>query len=154
MTGAGAGEFVVAGEVPPPDDVTFDYWAATCEHRLTVQRCDACGHRQHPPRALCMSCGTTEHLGQADAGGVGTVDAFTVVHRAASPDLPVPYTIARVRLAEGPLVLTRLVGDRAWVAGDRVRVDWLDLPDGRALPYFRPEGTDNAEGRADGLRAR
>lgn len=131
--------------VPEPDDVTGDWWAATREHRLTVQRCTACDHVQHPPRAVCTACSSMEHLSQVDAMGVGVVDAFTVVHRAPRPDVEVPYALARVRLAEGPLVLTQLVSAEpdVWTTGHRVRVAWVDLPDGRALPVFEPAELTN-----------
>jgi len=125
-------------EVPPPDDITAPWWEATKDHRLLVQTCTACGTAQHPPRGVCIGCGSTEHLEWREAAGTGVVDSFTVVHRAPRPGLEVPYVIARVRLDEGVILLTRLV-DRdpeEWRIDDRVRVDWLDLPDGRALPLF------------------
>ena len=77
-----------------------------------------------------------DHLTLRDASGAGVVDASTVVHRAPRPDVEVPYTVARVRLAEGPILLTRLTGSNDWTIGDAVTVDWVDLPDGRALPVF------------------
>ncbi|MER5458022.1 OB-fold domain-containing protein [Micromonospora sp. NPDC002389] len=129
-------------EVPPADDLTEGWWQATRDHRLVVQECTGCGHRQLPPRAVCTRCGATAGLGFTEAGGDGQVDTYTHVHRPPRRDLAAPYTVARVRLAEGPLLLTRLVTDDPddlddWRIGDRVRVDWVDLPDGRALPIFR-----------------
>ncbi len=133
----------VPGEVPPADDVSAPYWAATGEHRLTVQTCGSCGHRQHPPRAVCTACSSIQHLTQVDAAGTGTVDSFTTVYRAPRPELAAPYTIARVRLTEGPVLLTRLepADPDGWTIGDPVAVDWRDLADGRALPFFRPTTT-------------
>ncbi len=130
-------EWFVPGEVPSADEISQRWWDATRSHLLTVQTCTACAHAQHPPRALCTGCGSMDHLGQSAAAGTGVVDTFTVVHRAPRPDLAVPYTVARVRLDEGPILLTRLSGT-AWTIGDRVEVDWIDLPDGRALPVFNP----------------
>lgn len=130
----------VPGDVPPADEVTAAFWEATRAHRLTVQTC-ACGHRQHPPRAVCTSCSSAETLSQVASAGRGVVDAFTVVHRAPRPDVTVPYVVARVRLDEGVLLLSRLEGrddPEAWSIGDAVRVAWADLPDGRALPFFLP----------------
>ncbi|PZM97913.1 MAG: hypothetical protein DIU79_01405 [Actinobacteria bacterium] len=129
---------MAAPEVPQPDEITAPWWEATKEHKLLVQTCQACGTTQHPPRGVCIGCGSTEHLGWREAAGTGVVDSFTVVHRAPRPGLEVPYVIARVRLDEGVILLSRLV-DRdpeAWRIDDRVRVDWLDLADGRALPLF------------------
>lgn len=123
-------------EVPPADDVTAPWWDATREHRLTVQTCLQCAHVQHPPRAVCTGCSSMDHLSLVDASGLGVVDASTVVHRAPRPDVEVPYTVARVRLAEGPIMLTRLVGSNDWTIGEAVTAGWIDLPDGRALPVF------------------
>ena len=61
----------VPPEVPPADENSAAYWAATGEHRLTVQSCAACRHVQHPPRAVCTGCSSMEHLGQVDVAGTG-----------------------------------------------------------------------------------
>lgn len=128
--------------IPAGDDVTTPWWEATRERRLLVQRCDDCGHTQHPPRALCTGCGRTGALGWAESAGRGTVDSWTAVYRSPDPAAEVPYTIARVRLGEGPILLTRLIGDdpEGWAIGEDVRVDWLAAEDGRALPVFRRAG--------------
>lgn len=125
-------------EPAPPDEVSAPWWDATRDHRLLLQSCPACGGRQHPPRSVCVACGTPDGLGWATASGAGVVDAFTVVHRAPQPEVDVPYVVARVRLVEGPLLLTRLQGRPvdAWAIGDAVQAVWEDLPDGRALPVF------------------
>ena len=135
-----AQDVFVPGDVPPPDDVTAPWWDATREHRLRVQRCTSCGHHQHPPRALCTGCGSTDDLDWTESSGVGVVDTFTVVHRAPRPDVATPYVVARVRLAEGIVTLTRLErrATDAWRIDDPVQVAWTDLPDGRALPTFGP----------------
>jgi uncharacterized OB-fold protein len=129
---------MILDNVPAPDEVTTGWWDATREHRLTVQRCASCEAYQHPPRALCTSCSSMDHLVLADASGSGTVDSFTVVHRGPRPDVEVPYVVARVRLAEGPVVLTQLVGAApdSWAIDDPVHLEWVDLTDGRALPVF------------------
>ncbi|MGW3364328.1 Zn-ribbon domain-containing OB-fold protein [Streptosporangium canum] len=116
--------------------VTEEFWEATRRRLLVVQRCLACGHRQHYPRWLCTACGGTE-LEYAPVSGLGVVDSFTVVHRAPAPGFEPPYTVARVRLAEGPILLTHLVGDTDWACDLPVRVAWRPLPDGRHLPVFR-----------------
>jgi uncharacterized OB-fold protein len=141
----------VPGEVPPADEVTAAYWEATREHRLTIQFCMACGHRQHPPRAVCTAGSSMEHLAGVDVVGTGKVDACTTVHRPPRPGAEAPYTIARVRLSEGPILLTRLVGrpSDAWAVGDPVRVDWVDLPDGRALPIFRGDDQPHPDPTAE-----
>lgn len=129
-------------DVPPADDVTAPWWDATRERRLVLQSCTTCGHVQHPPRAVCTGCSSTETLEMSEAAGRGSVDSWTVVHRAPRPEVPTPYTIVRVRLDEGPIVLTVLLDDDEPELGTRVEVDWVDLDDGRALPVFRTPTTD------------
>jgi uncharacterized protein len=127
--------------VPVPDEVTEGWWAGTRQHRLLLQRCGDCDRVQHPPRALCTGCGGTGRLGWHEAAGSGVVDAVTVVERAPSPAFTPPYVVARIRLAEGPVLLSNVVdSDPGQVAiGDPVRLRWRDLPDGRALPVFALE---------------
>jgi uncharacterized OB-fold protein len=130
--------------LPPEDALTAPWWDATREHRLLLQTCGACGARQHHPRYLCTTCGASEGLGWTDSDGSGAVDTFTVVHRAPRPGVEVPYVIARVRLDDGPVLLSRLVelpSPDAAVIGARVRLRWNDLSDGRALPVFALEET-------------
>ncbi len=65
---AGGGQVITPAE---PDEMTQTWWDATREGRLLVQSCEACGHRQHPPRAVCTACGSTEHLGARRGGRHG-----------------------------------------------------------------------------------
>lgn len=127
-------------DVPPPDEVSAPWWEATRSGQLLVQRCGVCGHHQHPPRALCIGCGGMDGLAWIAASGTGVIDTYTVVHRAPRPGVATPYTLGRVRLAEGVLLLTWLEGREAgtWHIGEPVQVSWSPLPDGRALPVFRP----------------
>jgi uncharacterized OB-fold protein len=71
---------------------------------MMLQHCVTCHTDQFYPRPICATCGGGELVG-AEAAGAGTVDSFTIVHRAGES-----YVLARVRLIEGPIVLTHLVG--------------------------------------------
>jgi uncharacterized OB-fold protein len=122
-----------------PDEVTAPWWDATREHRLILQCC-ACGTVQHPPRALCTGCGSTSELGWREVSGRATVDSLTTVMRAPAAGFEPPYVVARVRLAEGPVLLTNIAGSTPAI-GDQVRLVWRDLADGRALPIFTQEET-------------
>jgi uncharacterized OB-fold protein len=132
----------VSQEVPlPPDDaITRPWWDATRERRLLLQRCEGCGRVQHPPRAVCAACGSAA-LGWRAAAGTGIVDAFTVVRRAPRAGFDPPYVVARVRLDEGPILLTNLVEADGVGCDARVRLRWRPLSDGRHLPVFAPERT-------------
>jgi uncharacterized OB-fold protein len=114
-----------------------EWWEATRKHRFLLQECDGCGLRQHPPRSVCLSC-RGEDLGWRDARGDGAIDAWTTVHRSPGPGFDPPYVVARVRLSEGPVVLSHLTGRAPYRCGDAVRLAWRALPDGRNLPVFDP----------------
>lgn len=124
--------------LPPTDRVTAPWWDATRDRRLLLQQCERCGHVQHYPRLICTGCGAVEAYTWIESSGLGSVDTYTVVHRAPAAGVQVPYTVARVRLAEGPVLLTRLTGvpDDASAFGAAVALTWQPLPDGRHLPTF------------------
>jgi hypothetical protein len=127
--------------VAQADAVTAPWWDATRERRLLVQRCRSCGHLQHYPRDICSACGALDPE-LVDASGHATVYSFTIVNRAPGPAFEPPYVVALVRLEEGPVLLTNIVGCppedvRCDMA---VTVTWEDLPDGRRLPMFTPMG--------------
>ncbi|MGH3263085.1 MAG: Zn-ribbon domain-containing OB-fold protein [Trebonia sp.] len=130
-----------------PDNLTADWWDATRVGRLLIQRCRPCGQAQFYPRLVCTSCGATE-LGWAQAEGTGTVDTWTVVHRAPAEGIEVPYIVARVRLAEGPVVLSNLVDVPSGeaLAGRPVALAWRELSDGRQLPVFTVPARNAEEG--------
>jgi len=91
--------------LPAPDPLSAVYWAAAAEGRLLIQRCPACGHRQHYPRAACTRCGTTP--GWEEASGRGTVHTFTVVRQNGAPGCrdEAPYVVAIIELEEGPRMM-------------------------------------------------
>jgi uncharacterized protein len=123
----------------PQDAITMRWWDATRTGKLLLQKCSACEAVQHPPRSICLGCGSGE-LDWVEASGDGWIDSFTVVARQVMPELPVPYVVARVRLREGPLILTNIVAEDhgALSCEQAVEVSWRPLSDGRQLPVFRP----------------
>jgi uncharacterized OB-fold protein len=135
--------------VPPVTAGTQGWWDATREQRLTVQRCGACGHAQLYPRVLCIACHGTD-LWLEDAAGVGEVLSFSVVHRSPDPErYRPPYTVGLVRLAEGPVMTAVLVARDPddWRCDMPVRVVWEPLGDGRYIPLFISNDTEDDGGR-------
>ena len=136
----------MSADLPPVDDVSRPWWEATRERRLLLQRCSGCQVVQHHPRLLCTSCGATDTLEWITASGTGRLDCYTVVHRAPAPGIEVPYVVARVRLAEGPMMLTSVVGTRPEdTFGIDLELDWRPLEDGRHLPVFKVPTVPNTE---------
>lgn len=120
------------------------HWAAAREGRLALQRCEDCGRFFHYPSAVCEHCLSTS-VATADVSGLGTVESFSVVYRAFSPDFEadVPYAVALVGLDEGVNLLTWVVGvDPEDVRiGMRVRATFEQVSDEIWLHRFRPVET-------------
>lgn len=109
-TGAGtAARF----DLPEIDDFTRPYWEAAAEGRLLLRRCGECGKAHHYPREFCPACWAGEdRVTWETASGRATLYTWSVIHR---NDLPpfgerVPYVAAVVDLAEGPRMMTEVVG--------------------------------------------
>lgn len=134
--------------VPPITEDTREWWDQTRERRLTVQSCRACRAVQLYPRCLCVACGSSD-VELVSASGLGTVYSRTVLSKSPNPDFFVPpYVVALVRLEEGPVVLTNIVGTGATdVECDApVTVTWDAMSDGRHLPLFTPVSSPDPSG--------
>ena len=124
---------------PPISEVAEPFWDATREGRLLLQWCTACARPVWYPREVCPRC-LASTLEWRESQGLGVVYACTVEHKAQTRALEPPYVVALVDLDEGVRLLSNVVGcPPEWVAvGDRVRVTWEQLSDGRRLPLFEP----------------
>lgn len=129
--------------LPVPDQDTQPYWEAARRHELLIQRCLACGEHYFYPRPHCPHC-LSNRTEWVRASGRGTVYAFTVVHRPPSPAFAdrVPYVVALIDLAEGPRLMSNVVGcaPDAVHCGMAVEVAFEDVTPDIALPVFRPAG--------------
>lgn len=134
--------------IPPMSPLTTPWWDAARRGELHLQRCTRCAAWQFPPRAHCAPCGGRDVAWTA-VSGRGSVYSFTVAHR---PPHPVfagqdPLVVAIIELAEGPRLVSNVVGcDPAAVHVDMpVQVAFEPIDDSDvALPVFRPLGADPA----------
>jgi uncharacterized OB-fold protein len=126
--------------LPIPDLETQPFWDAAGRGVLAVQRCCACGEHRLYPKALCPSCHADAH-DWVEVSGRGRVYSFSVVRRAPSPAFAarVPYVVAIIALAEGPHLLSHVVGIEpdAVRIGLEVRVEFEEAGEGVRLPVFR-----------------
>ena len=128
--------------LPQPTPLSAPYWQAAREGRLVVQRCAACGHAQFYPRSLCTRC-ASERLAFSECSGRGRVRSFTVIRRAVSaayePELP--YVVALIELAEGPTLMSNVVGcaPEALRIGAAVRVRFDAWTPELTVPVFTLE---------------
>jgi uncharacterized OB-fold protein len=74
------------------------FWTGGARGELRILRCTACRRWVHPPVASCPAC--AGRLAAEAASGRGTVFTFTVNHQPFRPEVPPPYVIAIVELAE------------------------------------------------------
>ncbi|MFE1858771.1 Zn-ribbon domain-containing OB-fold protein [Streptomyces anandii] len=145
-------------DLPEADAFTRAYWDATAEGRLLVRRCGACGLAHHPPREFCPHC-WSEDVTWEPASGRAALYTWSVVHR---NDLPpfsarTPYVAAVVELAEGPRMMTEVVGagTSALWAGMDLEVAFRAVGErGQRgeymVPVFRPRPVSGG-GRARGV---
>jgi uncharacterized OB-fold protein len=125
--------------MPATNPETRPFWAATTEGRLVLARCGN-GHVIWYPRVICPDCHSTG-VEWITASGRGRIYTYTVVHRArgAYQDAT-PYVVAYVELAEGPRIVTNIVGaDPSTVhIGQEVEAVFADTGGDAALVRFRP----------------
>jgi uncharacterized OB-fold protein len=125
---------------PLATDDSHPFWSAAAEGRLVAQRCGGCARLHHPPRPMCPTCGSIEHVWE-DLDGRGSVYSYTVLHHPRHPAFDYPLIAVLVDLDEGIRVLSNLVDiEPAEVRiGQRVQVSFVPAGDGASLPVFRPE---------------
>jgi hypothetical protein len=83
-------------------------------YSLVGEECPHCQVKIFPPRDVCPDCGQEARTAYAFSGR-GEVYSFTTVHTPpAGYEEAAPYTVALVRLAEGPMVTAQLtdLGDQ------------------------------------------
>lgn len=81
---------------------------------LIGEVCPHCDAKIFPPRDVCPECGQ-EAKAEFVFSGQGEVYSFTTIHDApAGYEENLPYTVALVKLAEGPVVTAQLtdLGDQ------------------------------------------
>ena len=127
--------------LPHVDEESRGWWEALARHELYLQRCRDCGRRRLPPRALCPAC-LSAAVEWVRAAGRGTVYTFTVTYQNQAPGFreALPYVLAIVELAEGPRLMTNIVGcaPDAVRIGMPVEVVFTDVTPEITLPLFRP----------------
>jgi uncharacterized OB-fold protein len=84
--------------LPPLTAENRAFWTGGAGGELRIQHCEACRRWVHPPASACPICSGA--LATRPASGRGTLFTFTVNHQAFRPEVPPPYVIAIVELAE------------------------------------------------------
>lgn len=94
--------------VPVPTPDTQPFWDGARAGELRLQRCRGCDRPYFYPRPACPQCGSDD-VEWFTASGRATLTSYVISERAA-PGFTAPYVIAIVQLAEGPRMMTNIVG--------------------------------------------
>jgi uncharacterized OB-fold protein len=135
----------VTRPVPVPNEWTRPFWDAAKHGRLELQRCQDCGHFQHPPYPTCVNCVSTD-LAFEPVRGHGAIHAYTIMYHTGDKRFAsaVPYASIVVELddAPGALLAGNLLGVPYTEAkvGRRVEVVFEPLNEEITLPQFRLAG--------------
>jgi uncharacterized protein len=84
------------------------FWAFVQRHELRLQRCAECGALRYPPGPACSRC-LSQEWEWTRLSGSGRLVSWVVFHRQYFRELPVPYHVAAVETAEGPILIANLV---------------------------------------------
>lgn len=107
-------------------------WDAFARGAFVVQQCTACGTTRYPPGPACPECLSCDAVFEEVKGG-GEILSWVRFHRPYFSDHLAPYNAVAVRLDEGPIVITNLLGEEpegSWI-GRRVRFSVVEQ-NGRA----------------------
>lgn len=120
---------------------TAAYWKAASEGRLLLGTCGDCGKLCHPPQSVCPFCWSS-NVGTRAAGGMGKVNAFTIVHQTAVPAFRdrIPYVVAYVELEEGLFVNSNIINcdPHAVKIGMPLKATFERLNDDAGATLFEP----------------
>jgi uncharacterized OB-fold protein len=131
-----------AKPIPAISDEMRPFYDGARRHELWVQRCTGCGALRFPARAICSEC-LAPTADWVQVSGRGEIFSFNVMHQVYHPGFAaeVPYAVVTVQLAEGPKLISNLVGvaPNQIRIGMPVRVVFETISDEVTLPKFAPD---------------
>jgi len=98
---------------PVPTPLDRPYWDFLRRHEFRLQQCAACATFRFPAAPVCAHC-QSDRFEWKPCAGTGTVFSWVIFHKSYFPgfDADIPYNVAMIRLAEGPMFIANLVGIR------------------------------------------
>jgi uncharacterized OB-fold protein len=133
---------IPAKPLPTIEPVTRGFWDLANRGRLSVQRCDDCGDRHYPGSPVCPRCLSKAQFWEPVTGRA-TLLSWVRFHRAYWDGFAsdIPYVVLLVQLAEGPVMISNLVGAKAEDVpiGAPMEVVFERASEQINLPKFRPK---------------
>jgi uncharacterized OB-fold protein len=125
--------------LPKIDPLIQPFWDNAKAGKLVVQTCKACGDKRLPPSPVCPNCLSPDQEWM-QVSGRGTLESWVDFHRAYwegfKEDLP--YRVCLVRLEEGPVLISNLIGDSANARmGAKLEVLFDAVTEKVTLPKFK-----------------
>jgi len=128
--------------LPVLDGENAPHWAGARERQVRVQRCGQCERLRFPAARYCSNC-LSEDSDWITLSGRGEIWSHCRFHRVYFKGFEdeMPYTVVLVRLDEGPLLYSNIVGldERDVRIGMRVRAVFHDVTESVTLIKFAPE---------------
>jgi hypothetical protein len=128
--------------LPQPTPETQHFWDGCKQGELLLQRCRDCSTVYFPPRPFCPSC-SSRSVEAFKASGRGRLYSYIINNRP-HPAWSEPYAIAAVKLDEGPVLMSNIVGcpqtPEALVLDMPLEVTFEKQSDEITLPLFKPAG--------------
>jgi uncharacterized OB-fold protein len=128
---------------PIPDDVDRPHQEGANEDRLVLQYCTTDNEWHYPPKAVCPTCESAEHLEWRENDGAGTIYSYAVIHHSYIDQLKadLPYNAAVIQLDSAPELnfFTRLPGSEPGDVpiGAKVKVVFESTPGtGQKVPEW------------------
>ncbi len=122
--------------LPEITPLTEGFWEHAKANRLAAQMCSSCGDIHFPASPVCPKC-LSDAQEWRQVSGRGRLESWVEYHRAYWPGFAgeLPYRVCLIRLEEGPLMVSNLVGEAAEV-GDPVHVVFEPVTEEVTLPKF------------------
>jgi len=130
--------------VPPLDDDNREFWTSGSRGVLRLPHCTSCERYVFPPSLRCPGCAGP--AAYRPVSGRGQVFTYTVNHHRYHPEVPVPYVIAIVELAEqeGLRFTSNIVNCPVESVDIGLPVRVVFEQQGEAfVPLFEPDGGTN-----------
>lgn len=134
----------VSKPVPAITPDMAGFFAGARQGQLMVQKCEGCGALSFPAHEICSNCLSTRST-WVPVSGRGEIYSYNVMHQVYHPGFAaeVPYAVVVVKLAEGPKVVSNLLGvdPHKIRIGMPVEVTFEKVSDEVMLPKFRPRAS-------------